>query len=239
MKSVIAAVMTAAATAALALGISQVINRQLSAASLNRRSTPNSQAEIVGQATGQATTQAARQPADLHPSPAPTATVVRFEQLPLCDQLDGIAKAGKSVAQFIADSGRYSEFAVQVQANCNWHAEQLQTANAILHPPVVEVPVRTVVRRDPVVVPAPKPPTAWNNCNGIQEPGETYSLACHNSQLANDMIPGHQDPLDLDQRQPDAWGNKPPANGYSLPAEPHGTPELTDPSTDPLAEAPY
>lgn len=153
--------------------------------------------------------------------------VKNFDDLPLCEQMDALAKSGKSIAQFIAQSGRYSEFAAHVTANCNWHAEQLKQANAILHPPVVTVP--TIIRQRVVVEapaetpapvitpPSPTPsypkPWAWNNCNGIQEPGESYSVACHKAQADNDLYPNQpQNPLD--KRQTDDFGNKAEQNGY-------------------------
>lgn len=121
---------------------------------------------------------------------------VTFEQLSRCEQLDVIANQGDSVAKFIADSG-YSLYEPDVTANCNWHKEQLNIAYRILHPPVVHIdPV--VVYSEPVyedqyfspVVENSYPsnhPTwsgsvnsgVWNNCNGIQEYGESYSSACH------------------------------------------------------------
>ncbi|QYO63624.1 hypothetical protein [Leptolyngbya sp. 7M] len=178
------------------------------------------QQSTVVQATPQ--TKAA-QPTSLQPSVAqspvaqPTAAAVpNFDDLPLCDQLDAIAKASKSVAQFIADSGRYGQFAAHVSANCSWHSEQLAKANAILNPPVV--PTRVVVQSTTVQSAAPSRPSApsrpWNNCNGIQEPGESYSAACHGAQLRNDSTWGRRDPIDQRRRDPHtgAW---PSPNGYS------------------------
>lgn len=155
--------------------------------------------------------------------PAP---VQNFESMSLCDQMDAIAKSGKSVAQFIADSGRYSEFEANVKANCSWNAEQLNQAYAILNPPVItirpqiiEEPV--VVQPQPVKEPVVAPPVGifpWNNCNGIQEPGESYSVACHKAQAHNDLDPkGPQDPLD--NRVTDDFGEKGEVNGYYMPTE--------------------
>lgn len=180
--------------------------------------------------------------------------VVSFERLPLCEQMDAIAKGGKSVAQFIADSGRYDEFAAHVKANCNWNAEQLQQANAILNPPVVTV--QTIVRRQTVVedlapvrpqppapqlpapqLPAPQPPITtrpWNNCNGIQEAGESYSVRCHKDQAWNDRHPHWpRSPHDRDNRVTDDFGDKGEANGYS--SAPNASPE--PPATESTQEA--
>lgn len=129
-------------------------------------------------------------------------TPARFEDLPLCDQLDGIAKAGKSVAQFIADSGLYGEFAANVTANCNWHQEQVKIADSILNPPIVTIPTVTVssrqnvVLQDEPIVTNPAPSSSWNNCNGIQEPGESYSSSCASAQEKNDNTWGWRDPED-------------------------------------------
>jgi hypothetical protein len=163
--------------------------------------------------------------ASAQPAVAP---VQNFESLPLCDQMDAIAKSGKSVAQFIADSGRYGDFAANVKANCNWNAEQLQMANAILNPPVVTV--QKIVRQQTVFVedpippkpkpPAPQPPLPpvtppWNNCNGIQEAGESYSVRCHQDQAWNDRHPNSpKSPHDRDNRKTDDFGDKGEANGY-------------------------
>lgn len=164
------------------------------------------------------------------PAVAP-AQPVQFESLPLCDQMDAIAKSGKSVAQFIVDSGRYSDFAASVKTNCNWNAEQLQMANAILNPPVVTV--QKIVRQKTVVVndpapqspapqPVPQPPIAqpWNNCNGIREAGESYSVRCHQDQAWNDRHPNWpKSPHNRDNRVEDDFGDKGDANGYFVPGE--------------------
>ena len=126
------------------------------------------------------------------PSPAPSSpsppAQIDFDKLPLCDQLDSLAKSGKSVSQFIAKSGRYDEFAAQVTANCNWNAEQLKLADRILHLPVKKtVAQEQSPRRQPAEaneslmlssrVPTPRR-TPWNNCNGRHEVGESYSAEC-------------------------------------------------------------
>jgi hypothetical protein len=111
------------------------------------------------------------------PSPAPTPES-NFDALPLCDQLDRIFKAGKSVSEFIVNSGRYQEFEAEVTAKCNWHKEQLKLADQILHPPVVVDPPDQSDPPDPSSD-GPKPRrTPWNNCNGLQEPGESASIEC-------------------------------------------------------------
>jgi hypothetical protein len=138
-----------------------------------------------------------------------------FEDLPLCDQLDAIAKSGKSVAQFVANSGRYGEFAAQVTATCNWHSEQLATANSILNPPVVQSAVSQPASVEPVASShqsAPRRP--WNNCNGIREAGESYSAACHEAQIKNDTTWDVHDPIDQ-RRRNRITGELPSPNGYS------------------------
>ena len=166
------------------------------------------------------------------PTQLVVAPVKNFENLSPCDQMDAIAKSGKSVAQFVASSGRYSEFAAHTKANCNWNVEQIQQADAILNPPVVTVQKivrqQTVVVEDPISVqpkPPIKPPTPypshppvsspWNNCNGVQEPGESYSVRCHEDQAWNDRHPGTPPlPGNRDNRVTDDFGDKGAANGY-------------------------
>jgi hypothetical protein len=170
------------------------LKAQLETAQKELQTAPSS--PMVAQAPMSAGTPTSTVPATPQPSPTP-AIEVKFEDLPLCDQLDSIAKAKKSVAQFIVDSGRYDEFATQVKTKCTWNAEQLQQANAILYPPVqivereassgwqsAEVNQHSTGRAS---VPQPKR-RAWNNCNGIQEPGESYSAECHAIQRRSDRL---------------------------------------------------
>lgn len=49
---------------------------------------------------------------------------VPFEALSYCGQLDAIARGGKSVAGFIADSADKEGYLWAVQTQCNWHSEQ-------------------------------------------------------------------------------------------------------------------
>ena len=157
-----------------------------------------SQLEEV-QSTAQTAAQAAPSPPVAPvPSPAPQSSPsppADFDKLPLCDQLDGLAKSGKSVSQFIANSGRYSEFAAQVTANCDWNAEQLKLADGILHPPAKKAVAQepslrrqsTEANESPVLsskVPTPRR-SPWNNCNGRQEVGESYSADCDARQRGN------------------------------------------------------
>lgn len=203
-----------------AFGISAYLSMQSELAALQRNAgTP------ITPATPIASTQPPQPPQPTQPVATNPLPVKDFESLSPCEQMDAIAKSGKSVAQFIAGSGRYSEFSAHVNANCNWNDEQLQLADAILNPPVVTIP--KIVREETVVVtdpvprpPAPRPTTPpsapWNNCNGIHEPGESYSVKCHEAQTWNDRHPDRpHDPRD--NRVTDDFGDKAPANGYSLP----------------------
>lgn len=155
-------------------------------------------------------------------------TPVKFENLSPCDQLDAIAKGGKSVAEYIVGSG-YENYESQVKANCNWHNEQLAIAWSILNPPVVEVPVTTVYREE-VIHSQPSQPASQpvhssrNNCNGIREPGESYSASCQEAQQFNDSTWGARDARDnrtwnrggFDNRGGTAGRNTGgSANGYS------------------------
>lgn len=227
-----------------ALGISAYLSMKSELAALQQNSVTS-----VTPATPIASTQPAPSTQPVASQPVP---IKDFESLSPCEQMDAIAKSGKSVAQFIAASGRYSEFSAHVNANCSWNSEQLQLADAILNPPVVTIP--KIVREETVVVtdPAPRPPsprptmppsTPWNNCNGIHEPGESYSVRCHDAQTWNDRHPHWpQDPRD--NRVTDDFGDKAPANGYSLPnpTEEATTESATTPpdstATEPTAASP-
>jgi hypothetical protein len=165
-----------------------------------------SQLEEV-QSTAQTVPQAAPSPPVVPvPSPAPSSlslpVQIDFDKLPLCDQLDGLAKSGKSVSQFIANSGRYDEFETQVTANCDWNAEQLKLADRILHPPVKKsVAQEPSSRRQsaeanepPVLssrVPTPRR-IPWGNCNGLEEADESPDAKCGAIQKYNDEHESHR-----------------------------------------------
>jgi hypothetical protein len=191
-----------------------------------------------------------------------SAPIGDFESLSLCDQMDAIAKSGKSVAQFIADSERYDEFEANVKANCNWNTEQLNQAYAILNPPVITIQPRIVERpivERPIVVNPPQPVPSkpipgksWNNCNGIPEPGETYSPACDDAQTNNDLNPDphHHDPIDNrpidpktgERTDPDLpfdphTGKNTGVKGYLVLPEDSAVPEVSQPQQPALPEA--
>lgn len=164
---------------------------------------------------------------------------VSFEALSPCEQLDSIARSGKSVAEFLVASANVNDLAkyqAAIASICPWNAEQLQVADRVLNPPViVAAPVVTVSsgsssggssgRSSGVLQPAP----AWNNCNGVQEPGESYSARCETAQEMNDAGIGNSWSQRVDNRLP--WrpnpgsidpgfgrppgGREGPANGYS------------------------
>ncbi|MEM6839976.1 MAG: hypothetical protein AAF609_24465 [Cyanobacteria bacterium P01_C01_bin.120] len=54
-------------------------------------------------------------------------TEADFESLSACGKLDAIARAGKSVPAYIADSG-YQQFDDEIRSTCNWHSESLDVA---------------------------------------------------------------------------------------------------------------
>jgi hypothetical protein len=147
-------------------------------------------------------------------SSPPPSVQVSFDQLPLCEQLDGIYKGSKSVSQFIVNSGRYDQFAAEIAAHCNWHAEQLKQANSILHPPVARLANqpsthsqssvdKPVASSSTTAAPARKP---WNNCNGILEPGESYSAECESRQKQSNQtgipVSGDNRPIALQGDKP-------------------------------------
>lgn len=148
-----------------------------------------------------------------------------FDQLTPCEQIDSISKSGQSVSEFLVAANRVNDLAkykVAIGSVCPWNAEQLQVADRMINPPVVVVKQR-VVKQSQVVeasssgsssnvksVPAPAP--AWNNCNGVQEPGESYSARCERAQELNDAGLGDAKTRRIDNRD---WDTDRPANGYS------------------------
>lgn len=58
----------------------------------------------------------------------PTVKPQSFETLPICQQLDSIAKSGKSVSDFIKNSSDIGQIKAEINSNCDWHSEQLQRA---------------------------------------------------------------------------------------------------------------
>lgn len=66
-------------------------------------------------------------------APVPASPAPSFESLAPCDQLDAVARSGKSVAEFVkADWSKYAE----VSSDCSWHQPQIDLAHAQLFPPV-------------------------------------------------------------------------------------------------------
>ncbi|MCU0524831.1 MAG: hypothetical protein MUF72_08410 [Elainella sp. Prado103] len=129
---------------------------------------------------------------------------IAFESLTPCDQLDAIAKSGKSVSEFLVASAKvnsWDKYKTAIGSTCPWNNEQLQLADRVLNPPVIRVTTRvqSVTTSDADSGSATsssgsiggsgwEPAPAWNNCNGIQEPGESYSARCAAIQKRNDAI---------------------------------------------------
>lgn len=160
---------------------------------------------------------------------APSTTVAavpNFDLLSPCDQLDSVAKSGKSVSEFLVAAARVNDLAkyqVAIGSVCPWNAEQLQVADRVLNPPVVVVKPKVVWQpssssggsssgSNTALTRQPAPSSGWNNCNGIQEAGESYSANCHRSQVLNDAGLGTPQTRKSDERQWDM-----PANGYNSP----------------------
>lgn len=167
-------------------------------------------------------------------SPSPVTTAPDFAAMPPCDQLDAVAKSGKSVAEFVrADWSRFGG----VVSVCSWHQPQIETAKRVLfppaesvrrsaaEPPAVKTKARTVTassgsrtivaERDDLngAVPMPRTPRqeSFNNCDGIQQSGESYSAGCHRAQVLNDAGLATRSEARRDERE--FWDM--PANGYS------------------------
>jgi hypothetical protein len=164
--------------------------------------------------------------------PAPTSPILisaisapvskNFDQLTPCEQIDSISKSGQSVSEFLVAANRVNDLAkykVAIGSVCPWNAEQLQVADRMINPPVVVVKQRVVKQTQVVeasgsgssssVKSAPAPAPVWNNCNGVQEPGESYSAACHIRQL--------EDHIKSSQSKSDP---KPQENTAPLPHDP-------------------
>lgn len=78
------------------------------------------------------------------PAPSP---IVSFDQMGPCDQLDAVARSGKSVSQFLVESHRVGDlgkYKAAIGSTCPWNAEQLQVADRVINPPVVVVKPRVV-----------------------------------------------------------------------------------------------
>lgn len=163
-----------------------------------------------------------------------TAQPISFEQLSPCEQLDSVAKSSKSVAEFLVAANRVNDlgkYKTAIASTCPWNAEQLSVADRIINPPIVVVKPKVVQQSAgssggggsrTVVIRESAPMPAWNNCNGVQEPGESYSARCDAAQQENDKIlkNGFLKPLNpVDERptsrQPSQSGNAPYQRGYS------------------------
>lgn len=122
-----------------------------------------------------------------------------------------------------------SKYQVAIGSTCPWNAEQLQVADRVINPPIV-VQHSTVVRQIESLsgnsaaarVELPLTPVQqWNNCNGIQEAGESYSARCETAQEMNDAGQGNDWSERVDNRPhrefDPGWNprRQGPANGYS------------------------
>jgi hypothetical protein len=170
------------------------------------------------------TTLVSASPAPASAAPTAAAQPVAFDSLTPCDQLDSLTRAGKSISEFLVSAHRVndlSKYKSAIASTCPWNNEQLQVADRVINPPVVVVKPR-VVRQSSggssgggtVVVREPAAPR-WNNCNGIQEPGESYSARCEAAQRENDQTlrNNFMKPLNPIDERPLSSGR--PANGYS------------------------
>lgn len=95
------------------------------------------------------------------PSPAPNPVpIVSFDQLGPCDQLDAVARSGKSVSQFLVAAhkvGDLNKYKAAIGSTCPWNAEQLQVADRVINPPVVVVKPRVIQRVETVRVESSQP----------------------------------------------------------------------------------
>jgi hypothetical protein len=186
--------------------------------------------------TQQTTAQSVVQPVATTPASVPAVPQsIPFEQLSPCDQLDSVARAGKSVSEFLVVAHQVNDLAkykAAVSSTCPWNNEQLAVAGRIINPPIVAQP--SVVRQSSggsgtsggisggsTIVIRERPAPAWNNCNGVQEPGESYSARCETAQELNDAGLGNRWSNRVDNRPRSeidpGWhtGRQGSANGYS------------------------
>jgi hypothetical protein len=64
-------------------------------------------------------------------------TIAEFDSLSYCDQMDALDRAGKSVSEFVLNSGLFSQYDQAQQSECPWHRSQLDLAYQILYPPLI------------------------------------------------------------------------------------------------------
>lgn len=171
-------------------------------------------------------------PAPASPAAAPSPTtpaIVSFDVLSPCEQLDSIARSRKPVSEFLVAAARVNDLAkyqAAINSTCPWNAEQLQVADRILNPPViVTAPVVTVSSGRSSSSSSGSSgggAPAWNNCNGVQEPGERYSARCEGAQRENDWIikNGYMKPLNEVDQRPSWRQPSPPTGGDPRPADP-------------------
>jgi hypothetical protein len=61
--------------------------------------------------------------------------IARFETLSYCDQLDALARARKSIAEFILNASDPSGYIWAGRSQGSWHREQAEVASLVLNPP--------------------------------------------------------------------------------------------------------
>lgn len=71
----------------------------------------------------------------------PETSRIPFQALSYCDQLDALDKSGKSVFQFILNSGDFNGYIWAAKSQCSWHREQANVA--YLNSPAAK-PTRTI-----------------------------------------------------------------------------------------------
>lgn len=79
----------------------------------------------------------AASPVVQHQQPA---VQISFDRLSPCEQIESVAKASKSVSEFLVAANRVNDLAkykVAIGSVCPWNAEQLQVADRLINPPVV------------------------------------------------------------------------------------------------------
>ncbi|MEM6839757.1 MAG: hypothetical protein AAF609_23335 [Cyanobacteria bacterium P01_C01_bin.120] len=130
-------------------------------------------------------------------SPAQT-----FERLSACRKLDAIARAGKSVPEYIAGSG-YRQFDNEIRSTCTWHLESLNVALVSLG-------------LDPTF----EALTACEKLEAIEKAGKSvvdYLVGSGLGEFANDI--GNNCPeylLELDQALEEATGGPGPAAPFAV-----------------------
>lgn len=98
---------------------------------------------------------------------------ITLDAYTLCQEMDAVSKAGESVAKFISNSGRSDNYIQAASVMCTWHQRQADEAEIIIEERTNQNDSGWFGSQEQGI---------WNDCDGIKDPGETFSSACANRQ---------------------------------------------------------